>query len=170
MFPRLNVSYDHLSKEEYIELLYSGQGLMTLGMNDCFSVIHNIQLTYTGEAQLDDAMIGPMDLTNDNLINWNMQFNDNLASLGYYNITELLLDRGFEKVETPQLMDIAWVQANLDFKTLRPNEPFDRKYLNNGYIYNGEKWLKKDLRRWVVVDDAQVEAITSNGIFRMVSS
>jgi hypothetical protein len=90
-------------------------------------------------------------------------------SLGYFNLTELLLDSGYESVDTPQMLDIAWCQTESDLATLRDDQPFDMDGMNNGYIYDGDRWLERDVYRWHPIEsEEKVAKITSNGIYRMV--
>jgi len=168
MFPKRNTSYQNLTKEDYLRRLLDSTNIF-LGQNCCFSVVNNIQLSYTGEAKLDDTLIGPMTLTYDNMFSWHSQLNDTISSLGYDDITELLVDRGWEKVDTPQIMDISWCQLDNDLATLTPNAPFDKQRCTNLYIYNGTYWLEKTINYWEIVREHKIESITSNGIFRMVT-
>jgi hypothetical protein len=172
VFPEIERLYPNKTVEQYFDsLVMANRNRMILGENCCFSVISNTQLNFGGRDDLQKAMIYKLKANTENIKKWNATFNENLNSLGYYSLDELLLDSGYERVDSPQALDVAWCQTEDDLKTLRPNQPFDNAYYNNGYIFDGENWIQRSPFSFRRVEDVEIiEQITANGIYRMVSS
>lgn len=170
-FPYFDTEYN-ITKEKYFSLLLRTQpNHMIMGQSCCFTAIMNFQVNFAKRDDLKVALIAPQRFGSDNLKHWNNIFNDNLMSLGYDSLDDLLLDCGWERVEEPEIGDIAWCQTEDDLVTLRPNQPFDKNKNNNGYLYNGTKWIERQPRCFqILVDEEKVKKITANGIYRMVSS
>lgn len=171
-FPDLYENYEGITPEEFVGRIHGkgSRNLMILGRTCCFSAIASIQKTFQGRDDLEKALIGQMRTTNENVTRWTQLFNENLISLGYDDLTELLLDCNWERVEEPQVLDICWNQTEPNFGADIVGQPFDKNNLNNGYIYDGEHWLERFPRSWKrIQDEDKVSRITSNGIFRLSS-